>query len=79
MNIVGNRGPKNFITQKGNFIFYFHRRNFFNFRKKNSDLEIAETFENTITDVLIRFPNLPPKKYMYAFLFEICPDIPKSQ
>ena len=57
----GKSRPGNFHHPKS-FDFIFIEGKFLNFRKKNSDLEIAETFENTITDAPIRFRNLRLKK-----------------
>ena len=74
MNIGGNLGPKIFITQKVSILFSSKNFLIFDFF---GDLEIAETFENAITDALIRSPNLRLKKY--GQFFKICPDIPKSQ
>ncbi len=66
MNIRGNLGPEIFITHKVLILF-----------SSKKILEIAGTFENAITDALIRSPNLRLKKY--GLFLKICPDIPKSQ
>ena len=68
MNIGGNLGPEIFITQKV-LILFLWKKNISKLLKR--DLEIAETFENAITDALIRSQNLRLKKF--ARFFDICP------
>ena len=62
MNIGRNLGPEDFITRKVLNLFS-SKKKFLNFDFL-SDLEIAETFENAVTDALIRSPNLRLKKYL---------------
>ena len=72
----GKSRPGKFHHPKS-FDFIFVEEKVFKFRNFLSDLEIAETFENAITDALIRSPNLRLKKY--GLFLKICPDIPKFQ
>ena len=76
-SIVFEKFRSEFFSSTKNVWTFLIEEIFILFRVFSYDLEIAETFENAITDALIRSPNLRLKKYV--LFLNICLNIHKSQ